>query len=213
MTPMKKTWATFENYFKKQGKSMTELGFRSGTGEEDLMKLEEHLGRQLPEDYRTFLLMCNGQRDKTLDWLPDHMILYGVKEVFKAWDYELSRMPIIGEQSFNRYHFHDKIRSIIFLRDRIPIAEFEMGTCSIYLDFVPGPKGTEGQLIFNVTECDFIVLAKDFNELIGYYVKFLENRRLLFAKTTKGQESKFAITTTKGKSINGDIWLDLLAGK
>ncbi|NVM55004.1 MAG: SMI1/KNR4 family protein [Candidatus Helarchaeota archaeon] len=210
---MKKIWAKFEKFFKDQGKTMAELGFRPGKSEEDITKAEIHVGVHFPADYRNFLLICNGQKDKTLDWLPDHMILFGVDEIIKAWDYEVSIMPMIGEHIFNTYHFHDKIRSIVFHRDRIPIAEFELGTCSICLDYIPGPKGTEGQLIFNVTESDFIVLAEKFTELIENYIAFLESGKLIFTEAAKGQESKFAITTATGKSINGDIWLELVAGK
>lgn len=210
---MKATWARFEKFLKEQGKTMVGLGFRPGMSEDEVSKVEIHIGVNFPEDYRNFLLITNGQKDKTLDWLPDHMILFGVEEIEKAWDYELSIMPKVGEYIFNTYQFYDKIRAVIFHRDRIPIAEFEEGSCAIYLDYIPGPKGTNGQLIYNVTESDFIVLANTFNELITNYVAFLESGDLVFTEMPKGQESKFAITTASGKSINGKVWLELLAKK
>jgi cell wall assembly regulator SMI1 len=213
MSSMKETWVLFENYFKKQGKTMAKLGFRPGTSEAKIANLEEHLGLQLPTDFHDFLLICNGQKNTTLDWLPDHMVLFGVDEIIRSWDYQLSRMPLVGELQYNTYQFHDKIRNIIFQHGRIPIAEFEAGTCSIYLDYIAGPKGKDGQLIFNTTECDFIVLTNSFQELIAHYVKLLERGALKFSEAAKGQESKFIITTTSGKSLNGDIWLKLLAGK
>lgn len=208
---MKKAWGRFEQFLKKEGVQMEELGFRRGNNEASISKVETHLGKPFPEDYRNFLLICDGQKDRTFDWLPDHMTLFGLEEILKSWDYQLSIMPMVGELAFNTYQFHDKIRSLVFHREWIPIAEFEEGTCCIYLDYIPGPKGTEGQLIFNTTEADFIVLAETLSEFVGKYVEFLEEGELRFKKHAKSQESKFAILTSSGKTINGDIWLKMLA--
>lgn len=207
---MKTIWAKFEQFFKSQGKSLSELGFRSGANAKAIDDAEIHLSATFPMDFRELLLMNNGQKENILDWLPDHMTLFGIDEIVQTWDYELSIMPKIGEHTFNTFHFHDKIRALIFHRERIPIAQYELGACEIYFDFIPGPKGVEGQLIFNITEADFIVLTDTFHELIAHYVDFLEDGDLVFSKNPKGSESKYALKTKSGKSINGNIWLELI---
>ena len=110
---MKEVWGRFEQFLKKEGVQMEELGFRRGNNEASILKIEKHLGKQFPEDYRKFLLICGGQKDRTFDWLPDHMTLFGLEEILKSWDYQLSRMPMVGELAFNTYQFHDKIRSLV----------------------------------------------------------------------------------------------------
>ncbi len=210
MTKLKETWSKFESFLKSKGKTMGELGFRPGAKDEDISKLEIRLSTNLPADYKDFLLICNGQKALTLDWLPDHMTLFGVKEVAETYEYELSRMPLVGEHTYNTFHFHDKIRSIIFHHQRIPIAQYEVGACEIYIDNIPAPKGTDGQLIFNATEADFIVLAKTLTSLISTYVTLLNNGKLIFTDAPKGSESKYVIQTASGKPINGDVWLELI---
>lgn len=211
MAKVKEMWARFEKIFKEKGKTMADLGFKDGVSEEDISKLEMHLGKDLPEDFKEFLQIYNGQKDKTFNWLPDNLKLFGLDEISKSWDHELSIMPMIGERAFFTYHFQDKIKSLIFHHDRIPIAEFEEGSCNIFIDNIPGPKGKEGQLIFNVNECDFIVLADNFKDLISFYVKLLENGKLKFIEEPVSHESKFSIKSASGEPINGDRWLKLLS--
>jgi cell wall assembly regulator SMI1 len=50
----------------------------------------------------------------------------------------------------------------------------------MYLDFIPGPKGQEGQVITLVSECDFAWLGASFRDFLTRYVELCERRELIW---------------------------------
>lgn len=207
-------WARFQSFFTKQGITVADLGFQPGAKEAEIGHTEYKIGLPFPADFREFLTLCNGQDVTKLKWLPDYMTLLSVKEIEKMWEDELSGLQqncssAEQEKYYNFIATDGKIRGTIFHARRIPIATYEGAVCTLYLDFIPGPKGTPGQLIYNMTECDFIVLTNDIQNLLALYVTLLETGQLHLAVNENRTDYKFVLQDIHNHAITGATFATL----
>ncbi|MFN8414453.1 MAG: SMI1/KNR4 family protein [Anaerolineales bacterium] len=177
---MKSIWAKLELIAKKSGKT---LGLQKGNSETSIAAAEKILNFKFPEDFRESLLLHNGQNGDPMElfeWIPGCSPLAPLKSIIEQWGEE--------KESFEP---EEKLKSlekglmynVMFHPKRIPIA----GTPywdgdNTYLDLIPGPKGTKGQLITMVSECDFIVLGKSFKEALETYVAVLDSGKWKYPK-------------------------------
>lgn len=158
------------------------LPFNKGCQESQIIDAERLLDLELPEDYKAFLRYCNGQSDfSTLTFPPDQIIFLSLEDVVELWE-ELKEYP--DDEFFDQFEADGKIRSVLQHSRRVPIAYNELGGAYIFLDYIPGPNGREGQLIFNTSEIDCIVIADSFYGLIQNYVHLLERGRIVVKKQT-----------------------------
>ncbi|MBN2369138.1 MAG: hypothetical protein JXO72_01480, partial [Vicinamibacteria bacterium] len=56
----------------------------------------------------------------------------------------------------------------------------------LWLDFTPGPAGVAGQVIMDITECEFIVLATNFHAFLSRYLELLETGVYFYEAETYG---------------------------
>ncbi len=204
-------WNHFLEFFEKKDINREELGFRDGADVKEIMNVEKLLGVKLPDDFRDFLRICNGQEygNDHLHWLPDGMRLLGIEEIYKEWEYQTKIFMDVPDalDGFETFQNDDKIRAIVFHEKWIPIAMLE-GSCWIFFDYVPGPKGTEAQLIFNLTECDFIVLSNSFTELVQHYITSLQAGTLIIEKDPDYHDG-YSLKTRDKKHIDGNILFNI----
>ncbi len=148
--------------------------FNPGASEVELRQLEGVLEAKLPHDYRRFLSVANGQAGRWLSFPPDQLVILSAGEVEALWQ-EL--IEIQDDQFFDVYEDDEKVRSVLYHRGRIPIAYNESANAYLFLDFIPGPKGRHGQIVFNVTEVDCAVIEEDIAALLRRYVEILRDTR------------------------------------
>jgi cell wall assembly regulator SMI1 len=206
-------WQKLSQYFSSFGLSMADLGFRPGAGREEIEQAEAALDLTFPSDYREFLTLCGGQEfagyDCFFHWLPTDMRFLNPSELVKLWRDQQSYVTEENVAEFwNDFQDDGAIRSVIFHSKRIPIAENE-GIATLWLDFIPGPQGTEGQLITDYTECDFVVLARDFGELLGNYLALIEKKILQLGPKEPGYGEGFRLFCPDEKSFEGNELAEL----
>lgn len=163
------TWASSHN---------TSLELRPPATPEQVAAAEAELGIMFPAEYRTFLLLHDGQEDgASMSWSLAREQLRPLDAVLEQWreEQEFAADAAEGIDESGLFHFalhHPK---------RIPIA----GTAyydgdTTYLDFHPGPKGTQGQILGLVSECDFEVLGTDLASMLEQYAQQLEAGELVW---------------------------------
>ncbi len=127
------------------------------------------------DDLRASLLIHDGEDwQHGIRWLPDGMVLLSVAQILARWHEQQTYYARWGEDEYvDDYQDAGRIRNVIFHPQRIPIAE-QGGVCGLWLDFTQGPEGVAGQVIMDITECDFIVLAPTFRAFLARYAELLE---------------------------------------
>lgn len=170
------------------------LEFAKGATDSEIAAVEKTLGISFPEDFRQSLAIHNGEQYEFVRegfnpggrllrvrhgaWLPGGANLHSLGEIETQWTELLDYVDNQFEQEFSE---DGKTREVIFHRKRIPIAEQE-GITWMFLDFCPGPKGTDGQVIYNINECDFKVLGTSFTAFLSRHLHLLETGKLVFSE-------------------------------
>ncbi len=174
------------------GLSLWDLGFLEGAPDKQMNEVESVIKRPLPDDFRLFLKNINGQLSDNFYFLPDQALLFSCDEIVAEYK---DQMHFFADTSefYNIYQFNDKIRCTVWSESRVPIAGRD--DYYLFLDFDPGPNGTEGQVIFLINECEFVVLAPDFSGFIALYNNLIMNRTLQIRKITNGQDVNYRLTT------------------
>lgn len=153
---------------------------------------EQALGRSFSESFRASLLVHDGQLiprvDRQFDdevayvpWLPNQMVLLPLHDIVACWrderGHEIEFDVDGAEEEAGEF---DRVREFptVTHAGRLPIAEGI--TSYMYLDFVPGPAGDPGQVIFPRDECEFVVAGKDFADFLARYIDLLERGALRY---------------------------------
>lgn len=175
--PLRSVCERIERWFAENTKLSP--AFRHPASEGAIAEAERVIGAKLPESYRAFLRLHDGQDegDVELQIIPGVSRLAAIEAVVAQWKDERESDDDSGE--FDAFQERDRMRSVLRHAGRIPIAgsTFWDGD-NTYLDLVPGPKGTVGQVITMTTECDFVVLAPSFGELLERVATLLESGAL-----------------------------------
>jgi cell wall assembly regulator SMI1 len=203
-----KHWQSIINYITSFGLSLSELGFRPGANIKEIEEAEILLDFKLPDDYREFLQLCNGQEFHRYNCffhlLPTDLRFLGTNEIVELWTEQQKYVTDENiEEAWDWLQQNDTIRSVIFHQKRIPIADNE-GVASLWLDYIPGPKGISGQLITNYTECDFVVLANTFTQLLQNYAQLIEKGILKYMSKQAGNGEGFRLHKPNIKCFEGD---------
>lgn len=213
---IKEIWRDFLKIFEEQGINKKDLGFRDGICKEEISKAEKLFSIKFPDDYREFLMICNGQEygRNYLHWLPERMQLLGIDEIIEEWNDQIKVMEEAPDalEFYDEYQYDNKIRAIVFHKKWIPIAGAE-GVCWIFLDYVPGPKGYKSQLIYNINECDFIVLANSFSALIQHYIELFKKGHLKMVKENTKDHQGYLLKPKNGNYLNAETFLELVKNK
>lgn len=181
------------------GQSLSELGFSKGASEEQIKEVEKIIKRSLPEDFKLFLKEINGQKSDKLYLLPDEALLFSCDEIISEYK-EQSDFFEDSIEFYNEFQDLDKIRCTFLSESRIPIAGRD--GYFLFLDFDPVPNGTIGQVIFLINECDFVVLASNFNDFLYKYNDLMKNNILQIKEISNGQNNKYRLTN-QSDFLNG----------
>ena len=166
-------WTRLEALAKKAKKP---LGLRKGVSEKTLAAAEKKMKLALPSDFRASLLLHDGQegeQDELFEWMPGCSPLASLDAIVTQWADELENVEDADDEAVDE---DPRLHRAIFHAKRVPIA----GTPywdgdNTHVDLFPGPKGTSGQLVTFVTECDRVVLGESFSAALTSYADALES--------------------------------------
>ena len=176
---MNEAWKRLEDWL---GENLPETlaALCDGCDAEALSKLEEDAAIKLPESFKAFYSVHDGQRlyegpglfygvsllslsDIRRDWMTWVEVIRWAQQTGNDMDeFQISLMP-------------NKVKPLYANEKWIPFASF-MDSNHLGLDFDPGPAGKVGQVInFGEEEEQKAVLANSFEDFIDHYARGLEN--------------------------------------
>lgn len=140
--------------------------FRSGVSESAIAAAEKRIGVSFPPDYRQSLLVHDGQdEDPELLWLPWAVRLGPLESLVECWEHDREGYDPAPE----RFEWLDKsgrARQCHFHPGQVPIAGSTYWDYDrLLLDFVPGPNGSQGQVIGR-RDIELFFLCQDFATLL-----------------------------------------------
>ena len=143
------------------GPAADQLALRPPATETDLVATEVMLGTPLPPDYRAWLAIADGQEDRGLSILPRGGWLISHHRVIEQWTHERGfDLDPEDYEDTEEDDDADRVRWFVFHRRRITIGGWHfLDGDNTVLDLIPGPRGTSGQLLTLVSECDFEVIG------------------------------------------------------
>jgi cell wall assembly regulator SMI1 len=168
---MQDLWTRLERFLAAQQWPVT---LRPGASETEIAGGETALGLCFPDDFRASLQIHDGEDwQQGIRWLDNAMLLLPIAEILAEWGTQQTYYAQWGEAYADDYQDEGRIRNVVYHPPRIPIAESDADVW-LWLDLTPGPTGVAGQVITNVTECEFIVLAPTFHAFLARYLELLE---------------------------------------
>jgi cell wall assembly regulator SMI1 len=159
------------------GEHASSLKLREGANEAAIAEVEQALGVELPADYKAWLRLHDGEDDvpDRVEWLPAWERLLPIAVTGERWRDEQDWAQTDDDEGFHYLTDDDRIRGVVRHAKRIVIAGNRYGDGdNTYLDLIPGPKGTVGQVIVATSECDFEVVATSFLDLLTRWVRAFE---------------------------------------
>lgn len=146
------------------GDAAPRLRLRPPATEAEIRSAEALLEWPLPAPYRAWLAICDGQEPGGLSVTPQGGQLYPLSMVVATWREEMA---------FYRSEFDDDpggpddlVRPCVFHPARITIGG-EGVLREVVLDLAPGPRGTSGQVLSSISECEFAVIGTSLDDLFA----------------------------------------------
>jgi cell wall assembly regulator SMI1 len=182
---MKKSLIRIKEWLKNNSEQTLEH-LNGHASNSDISKVEAETGLSLPEAFKEFLRIHNGEDGETwLALLGDGNQLLSCQSIINQYklDQEIGQ-NIYDPQMENIEFWKDRIKSnVLFVKGAVkplmlhpkwlPITCMN-GDVFRYLDFDPAPSGISGQVIeVNPEGCRYQVLASSFEDLLDKYLSQL----------------------------------------
>ena len=180
---------------------LADLPFNPGLDGASIDRLSKPTGLALPHEYRALLRAFNGQPPgAALTFPPERLTFLSLEDAVEMWQ-RLGELESVDEP-VDELADDGRVRSVVFHRGRFPIADYEVAAATLFIDFIPGPKGRAGQLVFNPAESTFRVVAPSVDRLIGDYVSVLDGGRARVAQRVPEHGGTFDWLTAEGKLLD-----------
>lgn len=157
------------------------LTLRPRPGRADVKPVEDQLGLRLPDDYRAWLALHDGEDHVPgrVEYLPGGGFLLPADVTLRRWADQQEWFQGDDDTGLASFQDDDRIRNVVFHARRVMIASNRYGDGdNTFLDFCPGPSGTAGQVIVATSECDFEVVGASFEDFLRRLATALETGRL-----------------------------------
>ena len=159
-----------------------EVELWNGPASADAIRAAElALGRALPEDYKAFLAIHDGQSNDTAAFVegPSLMRVEDLAEQHQR----LIHLIEDGDPDMDKDEVDPEVQPLWFSPEWIPIARSARGRDFLCLDFAPTKKGRVGQVILMVIDFDERTLvANSFTELLARFVQDAEEGEIHFIR-------------------------------
>lgn len=180
-TDVPASWARIERWFAAKLPDRVLL-LRPPATEAEIAEAEARLGRPLPPDLRASYLVHDGQEDEGYDvlWLPHAYRLGSLAAVVAHHEGERAfQGGVVEEERLDWLDRDGCVRQVFWHPDRIVFAGSpHWDYDQMILDFVPGPNGTEGQLIAR-SDLDLFRLCSGFGDFLRQYADGLGSGRIV----------------------------------
>jgi cell wall assembly regulator SMI1 len=168
-------WARVERWFAQHRPDLA-LNLRPGATEKAIAAAEKQLGVELPADFRSSLLVHDGQDDwPGVQLFPVAHRLGAVASLARCWKDD--RGVFDAKEMKTRFDSLDdskRVRQVHFHPKHVPIAGSKFWDYGrLLLDFIPGPEGQLGQVIAR-DDVDFVFVCASFGELLAKTASGLE---------------------------------------
>lgn len=137
----------------------------------ELDSLEELLGFKLPLDLRALYRVHGGQTEEDAFSLLPCGVLLTVAEMRREWEHRYRDCHV--PDAYDALYLGDRARRMVAHPGWVPLSRTPDGV-GMELDFVPGPKGTPGQVLYPVDECNFVIVGTSLGEFLDRFMTMLE---------------------------------------
>ncbi|PCJ55342.1 MAG: hypothetical protein COA79_21100 [Planctomycetota bacterium] len=171
-------WCKYKNWLKNSNPDWVNL-LNSGASADDLKVVEDQLSFPLPNDYKDFLKIHDGQRQDSIGLLSEN-IIFGIIPALGCW--ESMKHMYDGGQFNNDLDSEPKgaIQYKLWNVRWFPISNDNGNLVCIDLD--PGPNGKVGQIIdFDNSSVHRVVLADSFLEYFQEYIDDIINKKYIYS--------------------------------
>jgi cell wall assembly regulator SMI1 len=149
----------------------------------DASELEAAIGTPLPDDYKAWLALHDGEDNVggRVDFLPTgETHLLSASETLARYRDQREWFQSDDDPGFAQFNDDDRIRNVVSHARRVMIASNAWGDGdNMVLDLCPGPKGAVGQVIVATSECDFEVVGESFGDFLRRLATALEDGLLV----------------------------------
>ncbi|MCC6998635.1 MAG: SMI1/KNR4 family protein [Deltaproteobacteria bacterium] len=172
---MQQIWKRIESW--TAANTDGDLALRPGATDAELVALETAMGRRLPDDLRESFLIHDGQDMPSVRWFDGERRLHPLASIAEQWQHDSSETEVPDALTED-----ERARIAMFHHGRLPLigVRFWDGD-TLYADFIPGPAGRDGQLVYRM-DIEFSVAAHSWREFLGEYARKLEAGELVYHK-------------------------------
>ena len=180
---MKETWTKIENWLEENANHIYN-SLRDGADEEDFENLEDLINKKLPEDFKTFYSIHNGQ-ESTSEGLIDTEEFLSTERIMDEWQVwkDLYDKNVFDESNVEP---DDGVKEKWWHPAWIPLTYDGSGN-HYCLDLSPDEGGHKGQIIriwHDSSERELI--ATSFTEWIEEFAEDLSNEEYVYSKEWGG---------------------------
>lgn len=176
------TIQTLKKSLSKVAPRIADLSLNMGASDTDIAKLEQTIGKTLPEDFKELYRSINGNKDdENFGNFVYGFVLNTIDQVIASWNFRKdfsSKYDTIGLN-----HFHPQIDGTNFYNPNWLEIGNTSGRDGMFIDLAPTDLGTYGQIIFlEGTENIGVLVANSTQQLLEQFVSDLDNGRYYLAE-------------------------------
>ncbi|MEW5741021.1 MAG: SMI1/KNR4 family protein [Myxococcota bacterium] len=170
------SWSRLEQWFSKHQPALT-LKLRPPASEQQIAAAELALGVDFPTDFRASLLVHDGQENEPdVCLFPYAQRLGSLESLVQCWKDDRSQYDEAEmRERLDWLSDDERVRQVHFHPKHVPIAGspfWDYGR--LLLDFIPGPRGSSGQIIAR-DDIHFVYVCESFGGLLAKTAQGLED--------------------------------------
>jgi len=138
--------------------------------------LEALVKLPLPQDLRDLYAHHDGQSGEDDPCFFPFGTMLSTTPMGQIWQaaHENRHIPAQFDESYE----NGRIREVVGHPGWLPLIDSPCASETIVLDFIPGPNGTLGQILYPVNECELIVIGKSLGHFCQRWLALLESNAI-----------------------------------
>lgn len=176
------TIENLKNALAKVAPRIVDLSLNKGASDADILRLEECIGKKLPDDLKALYLSINGNNDEDNFGNFFHGLVFNsVDEAINDWKFR-KKFSTETDTVIRLKHFDPQIDGSNFYNlNWLRIAD-DGSRNGLYIDLGPSASGTYGQVIFlEGTEDICVLVAGSTEKLLELFISDLDNGQYFLA--------------------------------